>query len=121
MNWTRFGPFLVTVLLAPAFFACATSQSAESARTALAAVAPATTLDAAPETTRTPPGVLTAQPIEPILDGPLKIGEVTPQSATLNITTNRVVACVVVFGIDPGFGQLALDPCVLVFNETYHS
>ena len=109
MDWKRFAPLLVTVLVAPAFFACATSQSADSARTSLAAVTPVTTSAAAPDTTRRPPDVLTAQPIEPILAGPLKIGELTPQSATLNITTNRDVACVVVFGMDPGFGQLALD------------
>jgi len=109
MDLKRCVPFLVAVLLAPVLLACATSQSAESARTPLAAVTPATTSAATPDTTRTAPGVLTAQPIEPILAGPLELGELTPQSATLNITTNRDVACVVVFGTDPGFGQLALD------------
>ncbi|HSH78254.1 MAG TPA: hypothetical protein VLA19_06950, partial [Herpetosiphonaceae bacterium] len=52
---------------------------------------------------------MTAQPIEPILASPLEIGELTPQSATLNIITNRDVACVVVFGTEGAFDQLALD------------
>lgn len=108
MDWKRFVPFLVTVLVAPAFFACTTSQSAESTGTSAAAVT-TTTSEVAMDTTPMPGGVLTAQPIEPILASPLEIGELTPQSATLNVTTNRDVACVVVFGMDPGFGQLALD------------
>ncbi len=109
MDWKCFVPFLVTVLIAPAFFACTTSQSAEGTCTSAAAATAATTTEAVMDTTSVPPGVLTAQPIEPILASPLEIGELTPQSATLNITTNRDVTYVVVFGTDPGFGQLALD------------
>ncbi len=109
MDWKRYVPFLLTVLVAPAFFACTTSQSAEGTRTSAAAATAATTAEAVMDTASVPPGVLTAQPIEPILASPLEIGELTPQSATLTITTNRDVACVVVFGTEPGFGQLALD------------
>ena len=34
---------------------------------------------------------------------------ITPQSATLELTTSAALACVVVYGSDEGFGQLALD------------
>ncbi len=102
-------PVLVTVLVAPAFFACTPSQDAASTRTARVAVTTATTSEAVRDTTSMPSDVLTAQPIEPILASPLEIGELTSQSATLNVVTNRDVACVVVFGTERGFDQLALD------------
>ncbi len=52
---------------------------------------------------------LTSLPIEPILEGPLELSEITATSATLRIDTSLDVACVVVYGPDESFGQLALD------------
>lgn len=52
---------------------------------------------------------LVSLPIEDVVDGPIAMSEVTATSATLLVTTHLDLACVVVFGEDEGFGQLALD------------
>ncbi len=52
---------------------------------------------------------LVSLPIEDVVDGPIAMSEITATSATLLVTTHLDLACVVVFGEDEGFGQLALD------------
>ncbi len=52
---------------------------------------------------------LVSLPIEDVVGGPIAMSEVTPTSATLLVSTHVDLACVVVFGTDDGFGQLALD------------
>lgn len=52
---------------------------------------------------------LVSLPIADVVDGPIAMSEVTATSATLLVTTGVDLACVVVFGEDDGFGQLALD------------
>ncbi len=52
---------------------------------------------------------LVSLPVENVIDGPIAMSDVTPTSATLVVTTLVDLACVVVFGPDDGFGQLALD------------
>ncbi|MDF1523349.1 MAG: fibronectin type III domain-containing protein, partial [Trueperaceae bacterium] len=52
---------------------------------------------------------LVSLPVEDVVDGPIAMSEVTATSATLLVTTHIDLACVVVFGEDEGFGQLALD------------
>jgi hypothetical protein len=52
---------------------------------------------------------LVALPLDPILVAPIEMGELSARSATLVIGTTIDVACVVVFGTDPGFGLMALD------------
>lgn len=52
---------------------------------------------------------LTSLPIEPLLDGPIEVSELGASNATLKINTSVDVACVVVFGTDENFGQMALD------------
>ena len=52
---------------------------------------------------------LVSLPIEDVVDGPIAMTDVTATSATLVVTTALDLACVVVFGTDEGFGQLALD------------
>ena len=52
---------------------------------------------------------LTSLPIEPLLDGPIEISELGSTNATLVINTSTDVACVVVFGKDENFGNMALD------------
>lgn len=52
---------------------------------------------------------LTSQPVEPLLASPLAVTEVTPNSATLALSTTIGLACVVVYGEGDAFGQLALD------------
>ena len=52
---------------------------------------------------------LTSLPINDVVDGPIAMSEVTATSAALVVTTAIDLACVVVFGPDEGFGQLALD------------
>ena len=50
-----------------------------------------------------------SESIEPILERPLAITNLTARAATLKVTTRRDVACVVVFGTDVTFGQIAFD------------
>lgn len=52
---------------------------------------------------------LTSLPIEPLLDGPIEVSELGSSNATLRINTSLDVACVVIFGEDENFGQMALD------------
>ncbi len=52
---------------------------------------------------------LTSLPIEALLDGPIEVTELGSSNATLAINTSLDVACVVVFGEDENFGQMALD------------
>lgn len=52
---------------------------------------------------------LTSHPIEPLLESPVGVTDVTAASATLAVTTTLDLACVVVYGKDESFGQLALD------------
>ena len=52
---------------------------------------------------------LTSLPVEDVVDGPIAMSEITASSATLVVTTEIDLACVVVFGTDASFGQLALD------------
>lgn len=52
---------------------------------------------------------LVAQPLEPLVAEPIAMHQVGATSATLLVTTDVDLACVVVFGTDPGFGNLALD------------
>jgi len=52
---------------------------------------------------------LVSLPVEDVIDGPIAMSQITATSATLIVTTTIDLACVVVFGPDDGFGQLALD------------
>ncbi|CAN5795119.1 hypothetical protein BH23DEI1_BH23DEI1_24720 [soil metagenome] len=52
---------------------------------------------------------LTSLPIDEVLAGPINLHDVTATSATLEVTTSIDLACVVVFGTDASFGDLALD------------
>lgn len=52
---------------------------------------------------------LLSLPVEDVVDGPIAMSEVTATSATLRVTTAGDLACLVVFGEDERFGQLALD------------
>ena len=52
---------------------------------------------------------LMAQPLEPLVAHAIEVSDVTSSSATLHVTTDVDLACVVVFGQDLGFGYLALD------------
>ncbi len=52
---------------------------------------------------------LVAQPLEPLVAHVLEVSDVSPTSATLRVTTDVDLACVVVFGRDTRFGSLALD------------
>ena len=52
---------------------------------------------------------LVAQPIAPVLESDISITDLTANSATLQVTTSIGLACVVVYGTDENFGQLALD------------
>lgn len=49
------------------------------------------------------------QPLEPFVGQPIEATRLTPTSATLLVTTDIDLACVVVFGTDERFGHLALD------------
>lgn len=63
----------------------------------------------AQETTQSPTPPLTSQPLEPVLEAPTELSEITARSATLEVVTSVDLACVVVYGTDDSFGQLALD------------
>ncbi len=52
---------------------------------------------------------LVSLPVEDVLAGPIELSDVTSASATLEITSTIDLACVLVFGTDEGFGNLALD------------
>lgn len=52
---------------------------------------------------------LVSMPVEEVLETPIEMTDVTSASATLEITSTIDLACVVVFGTDEGFGNLALD------------
>lgn len=52
---------------------------------------------------------LLSLPIDSVVEGPIAMSEITATSATLVVTTTVDVACVVVFGRDEAFGELALD------------
>ncbi len=52
---------------------------------------------------------LVAQPLEPLVAEPIEMHSLGATSATLLVTTDVDLACVVVFGTDLGFGSLALD------------
>ncbi len=51
---------------------------------------------------------LVAQPVEPLFAAPLVL-ELSPNSATISVSTITDVACVVVYGSDENFGQMAFD------------
>ncbi len=52
---------------------------------------------------------LVSLPVEDVLAGPIELSDVTSASAALEITSTIDLACVLVFGTDEGFGNLALD------------
>lgn len=52
---------------------------------------------------------LVSLPVEDVLEGPIELSDVTSASPTLEITSTVDVACVLVFGTDESFGNLALD------------
>ncbi|MFU8887933.1 MAG: hypothetical protein ACNA8N_04960 [Trueperaceae bacterium] len=52
---------------------------------------------------------LVSLPVEDVVVGPIEVSEVSSSSATLLVTTSIDLACVVVFGRDATFGDLALD------------
>ncbi len=54
-------------------------------------------------------GGLVSQPLEPLVEQPIAMTDVGPTSASLLVTTDVDLACVVVFGTDTDFGGLALD------------
>lgn len=47
--------------------------------------------------------------VEPFVDGDLAPDDIGPRSAVISVATTIDLACVVVFGIDDGFGSMALD------------
>lgn len=49
------------------------------------------------------------RPLEPLVPHPIEATDLTPTTATLHVTTDVDLACVVVFGTDERFGRLALD------------
>jgi hypothetical protein len=52
---------------------------------------------------------LVSLPIDDVIAAPIAMSEITSSSATLEVTTDVDLACVVVFGTDESFGSLALD------------
>lgn len=52
---------------------------------------------------------LVSLPVDDVLDAPIELADVTSASATLEVTSTIDLACLVVFGTDDSFGNLALD------------
>jgi hypothetical protein len=52
---------------------------------------------------------LTSLAAESVLESPIEVSDLTPTSAALRIDSTLDLACVVVYGQDERFGQLALD------------